>query len=85
MNLHSITKKKLKHQQSINATKDEINILKERQKHWLTELNDHDKNTQQFVETVSLRNNDKESIIAKYRSKVKEDETRNVFGRTRFK
>ena len=78
MNLHSITKKKLKHQQSINATKDEINILKERQKHWLTELNDHDKNTQQFVETVSLRNNDKESIIAKYRSKVKEDETRNV-------
>ena len=78
MNLHPITKKKLKHQQSINAPKDEINILEERQKHWLTELHDHDKNTQQFVETVSLRNNDKESIIAKYRSKVKEDETRNV-------
>ena len=78
MNLHPITKKTLKHQQSINAAKDEINILEERQKHWLTELNDHDKNTQQFVETVSLRNNDKESIIAKYRSNVKEYETRYV-------
>ena len=46
MNLHPITKKNLKYQQSINAAKDEINILEERQKHWLTELNDHDKNTQ---------------------------------------
>ena len=30
------------------------------------------------METLSLRNNDKESIILKYRSKVKEDERKNV-------
>ena len=30
------------------------------------------------METLSLPNNDKESMIAKYRSKVKEDETRNI-------
>ena len=35
--------KELKCQQSINAVKDEINIL-ERQKHRLIELNDYDKN-----------------------------------------
>ena len=44
----------------------------------MIELNDYDKHIQQFVETRSLPNNDNESMIAKYRSKVKEDETRNV-------
>ena len=68
-------KKKLKCQQSINVVKD---LLEERQKHWLIELNDYDKNIQQFVETLSLCNNDKESMITKYRSNVKEDETRNA-------
>ena len=65
-------------QQSINVVKDEINILEELQKHRSIELNDYDKNIQQFVETLSLSHNDKESMIAKYRSKVKEDKTRNV-------
>ena len=36
------------------------------------------KKIQQFVEALSLPTNDKEQMIAKYRSKVKEDETRNV-------
>ena len=58
--------KELKRQQSINAVKAEINILEERQKHWLIELNDYDKNIPQFVKTLSLANNDKESMIAKY-------------------
>ena len=44
----------------------------------MIELNDYDKHIQQFVETLSLPNNDNESMIAKYRSKIKEDETRNV-------
>ena len=48
------------------------------QKHWLIELNDYDKNIQQFLETLSLANNDKETMIAKYRRTVKEDETGNV-------
>ena len=50
--------KELKGQQSINAAKDEIKILDERNKHCLIELNDYDKNTQYFVETLSLPNND---------------------------
>ena len=70
--------KELKRQHSINAVKDERNILDERQKYWLIELNDYDKNIQQFAETLSLQNNDKESMIAKYRSKVEGDKTRNV-------
>ena len=56
----------------------EINILEERQKHWLIEVNDYDQNIQQFVKTLILPNNDEESMIASYRCKVKEDETRNV-------
>ena len=56
----------------------EINILEERQKHWLIEVNDYDQNIQQFVKTLILPNNDEESMIANYRCKVKEDETRNV-------
>ena len=48
------------------------------QKHWLIELNVYDKSIQQFLETLSLANNDKETMIAKYRSTVKEDETGNV-------
>ena len=68
----------MKRQQSINAVKYEINILEERQKHWLIEQSYYDKNIQQFAETLSLCNNDKEPMIAKHRSKVKEDETRNV-------
>ena len=35
-------------------------------------------NIQQFNQTPSLPNNDKESMITKYRSKIKEDETKNV-------
>ena len=58
--------KELKRQQSINAVKDGTNILEERQKHWLIELYDYDKNIQQFVKTLSLANNDKELMIAKY-------------------
>ena len=75
--------KELKPQQSINAVKDEKNIVKERQKHWLIKLGDYDKNFQQFVETLSLTNNDKESMITKYRKKVKEDETRNLNNRNK--
>ena len=44
--------KELKCQQSINAIEDEINILEERQKHWLVELTDYDKNIQQFLITI---------------------------------
>ena len=40
--------KESKRPQSINAVKDEINIV-ERQKHWLIILNDYDKNIQQCV------------------------------------
>ena len=29
-----------------------MNILQERQKHWLIELNYYDKNTQQFIKTL---------------------------------
>ena len=70
--------KELKRQQSINAVKGEINILEKHQKYWLIqlndyELNDYDKNIQQFVKILSLPNNDKKSVIAKYRSKVKQD------------
>ena len=64
--------------------KDEKNIVKERQKHWLTKLSDYDKNFQQFVETLSLTNNDKESMITRYRKKVKEDETRNLNNRNKY-
>ena len=45
---------------------------------YLIEQSYYDKNIQQFAETLSLCNNDKEPMIAKHRSKVKEDETRNV-------
>ena len=71
-------KNKLKHQQSINPVKDEINILEEREKHWLIKLNDYDKNIQQFIKTLNLPNYNEESMIAKYRCKVKEGKTRNV-------
>ena len=47
-------------------------------KHRLIELNDYDKNIQHFVETLSLPNSNKESMVAKYKRKVKEDETRNA-------
>ena len=70
-------KKELKHQQFINTAKTDINML-ERQKHWLIEINDCDKNIQQFVKTLNLPNSDEESMISKYICKVKEDETRNV-------
>ena len=43
-----------KHQESINAVKDMINILEKRQKDWLMELNDCDKNIQQFVKFVAF-------------------------------
>ena len=44
----------------------------------LIELNDYYKNIQQFIETLNLPNYNEESMVAKYRCKVKEDETRNV-------
>ena len=48
----------MKRQQFINAVKDEINILEESQKHWLIELNDHDKNIQQYIKALNLANHD---------------------------
>ena len=66
--------KELKSQPSINAVKDEI----ERQKHWLIQLNNYDRIIQQFMKTLSLPNNYKESMTVKYRSKAREDETKNV-------
>ena len=70
-------KKELKCQQSINV-KDKINILEKRQKHRLIELNDCNKNTLEFVKNLNLPKNNEESMIGKYRRKVKEDETRNL-------
>ena len=49
-------------------------MLQKRQKHWLIELN-YDKNIQQFIKILNLHNQDEESMIAKYRCKVKEDNT----------
>ena len=43
-----------KRQESINAVKDMINILEKRQKDQLMELNDYDKNIQQFVKFVAF-------------------------------
>ena len=63
--------KELTQQQSIDAVKDEINTLEERQKHWLIELNDYDKNIRQFEETLSLPDNDKQSLIANLEGKLK--------------
>ena len=54
--------KEMKRQQSVNAVKTEIKILEEHQKHWLIELNDHDKNIlktiyeKQYVKTLNLPN-----------------------------
>ena len=78
MNLHPITKKKLTRQYSINAVKDGINLLEECQNHWLIKLYDYDKTIQQFAKALNLPDNIEESMIAKYRSKVKENESRNV-------
>ena len=63
--------KELTQQQSIDAVKDEINTLEERHKHWLIELNDYDKNIRQFEETLSLPDNDKQSLIANLEGKLK--------------
>ena len=63
--------KELTQQQSIDAVKDEINTLEERHKHWLIELNDYDKNIRQFEETLSLPDNDKQSLIANLEGKSK--------------
>ena len=52
-----------------------INILEERQIQWLIKLNQYDKNTQQFVKTFKLPNNDDKS---NYRCQVKENEATNV-------
>ena len=57
-----IYEKEMKRQQSVNAVKTEIEILEEHQKHWLIELNDHDKNIlkaiyeKQYVKTLNLPN-----------------------------
>ena len=52
-----------------------INILEERQIHWLIKLNQYDKNIQQFVKTFKLPNDDDKS---NYRCQVKEKEATNV-------
>ena len=49
-----------KRQQSINAVKYQTNILEKRQKHWLIELNDYDKNIQQYIKTLNLAYYDEE-------------------------
>ena len=57
-----IYEKEMKRQQSVNAVKTEIKILEEHRKHWLIELNDHDKNIlktiyeKQYVKTLNLPN-----------------------------
>ena len=48
----------MKRQQFINAVKDEMNILEESQKHWLIELNDYNKNIQQYTKALNLANYD---------------------------
>ena len=49
-----------KRQQSINAVKYQTNILEKRRKHWLIELNDYDKNIQQYIKTLNLAYYDEE-------------------------
>ena len=44
----------MKRQQFINAVKDEMNILAESQKHWLIELNDHDKKFNNMLKLLTL-------------------------------
>ena len=76
--IYTQLRKRIKTSTSINHAKDKINVLEERQKHWLVKLNEYDKNIQQFVKTFNLPNNDQESMIAKYRCQVKENEATNV-------
>ena len=76
--IYTQLRKRIKTSTSINHAKDKINILEERQKRWLVKLSQCDKNIQQFVKTFNLPNNDEESMIAKYRCQVKENEATNV-------
>ena len=48
----------MKRQQFINAVKDEMNILEESLVNWLIELNDYDKNIQQYSKSLNLANYD---------------------------
>ena len=56
-----------KRQQSINAVKYQINIAEKRQKHWLIELNDYDRNIQQYIKTLNLAYYYEELLTTKYR------------------
>ena len=69
--------KEIRCKQSIDTMKREIDILDERRRNWLVELEQY-KQAIQNINSLNFNNKQQELLQVKYKAKLKEDEKRNT-------
>ena len=70
--------KEIRRKQSIDTMKREIDILDERRRYWLNELQQHEQAIKNIINSPNFNNEQQPLLQVKYKDKLKEDEKRNT-------
>ena len=70
--------KEVRRKQSIDTMKREIDILDERRRNWLVELEHYEQAIHSIINSLNFNNEQQHLLQVKYKEKVKEDEKRNT-------
>ena len=70
--------KEIRRKQSIDTMKREIDILDERRRNWLVELEQYEQAIHSIINSLNFNNEQQQLLQVKYKDKLKEDEKRNT-------
>ena len=70
--------KEIRRKQSIDTMKREIDILDERRRNWLVELEQYEQAIHSIINSLNFNNEQQQLLQVKYKYKLKEDEKRNT-------
>ena len=70
--------KEIRRKQSIDTMKREIDILDERRRNWLVELEQYEQAIHSIINSLNFNNDQQQLLQVKYKDKLKEDKKRNT-------
>ena len=70
--------KEIRRKQSIDTMKREIDILDERGRNWLVELEHYEQVIHNIINSLNFNNEQQQLLQVKYKEKLKEDKERNT-------
>ena len=70
--------KEIRRKQSTDTMKREVDILDERRRNWLVELEQYEQAIHSIINSLNFNNEQQQLLQVKYKDKLKEDEKRNA-------